>query len=378
MDPSVSTNTHPDDNMIAKIIFRLAKRKARIEQRRKMSQNTTSDMANHNAHATYKSSEIGPTPIIVHEVNLAEKRKENQRARKSSNVREKYFTLGKKKGTKTRLDKQDISAPSVESFIHVTGVRPSEQGFQMVDNMQYIDPRLREFLQVAGLDESILANPQQKEEIYKFVEDNKVFENIEHRRKTRSRSKRPEVAPKPSIKLRVTPSFPPPPPPMVEPYRMPSPRPENYPDDEPPSTPMPPPPPSCADRKYTNNASSPPKSMISSGIPPPPPPPPPAMPTSKLEIKPNIPTPPKKVIPNGAGDAKSDLMAAIRQRGGVQGGGLKPVGGGDKPSKVPTNGTTNGSLVNVLQGALLTIKSANQSDSSDDSSSDEQWSEEEC
>lgn len=362
------------------IKFRLEKRRTRIQQRR-MSQNVNNRIDNSNYNKSQNTSKVGPTPIIVHDISLDAKR-EDTRERKISNAREKYFTIGRKKTKdKQKLTKLDIGTPS--SFVHVTGVKPSTQGFQMVDNTDQIDPLLREFLQVAGLSESILSNPQQKEEIYKFVEDNKVLESMEQNNKRKTTkinsTQKPKVAPKPSIKVQTTPSFPPPPPPIEKSYRMPVPAPSNI-QDRTYAGDFPPPPPSVGQRIGTDSSlQSHPK--VSSGVPPPPPPPPPPMPSNSTEIKPSIPTNSNKGSMNGGGNgnAKTDLMEAIRKRGGVQGGGLKHVDENNKSSTNNSAPLAGGSLVNVLQGALSAIKTANQSDSSgDDSSSEDDWSEEDC
>lgn len=329
-----------------------------------MSQNANHQIANSNYNMNHGTSKMGPTPIIVHDISLDAKR-EDLKERKVSSPREKYFTIGRKKNKeKPKLTKLDIGTPS--SFVHVTGVKPSTQGFQMVDNTDQIDPLLREFLQVAGLSESILSNPEQREEIYQFVEDNKVLESMENnKRKTvkMHSSQKPKVAPKPSIKLHNTPSMPPPPPPSQKSCQS--------------STlnDFPPPPTSVEQERFISHP------KVSSGVPPPPPPPPPPMPSNPIESRPKIPVTSNKVSTNGNsnGNAKIDLMEAIRKRGGVQGGGLKHVEESSKSSTSNSAPITDGSLVNVLQGALSAIKNANQSDSSsDDSSDDEEWSEEDC
>ena len=347
-----------------------------------MSQNTNNQTANSSYNVNQATSKISPTPIIVHDISLDAKR-EDARERKFSNAREKYFTIGRKKNKeKQKLTKLDIGTPS--SFVHVTGVKPSTQGFQMVDNTDQIDPLLREFLQVAGLSESILSNPEQKEEIYRFVEDNNVLESMEqkHKRKTTKMqsSQKPKVAPKPSIKVQTTPSFPPPPPPLDKPHRIPMPtQPSTLQGNS--SDIFPPPPPILEQREIRNPPSLQSHSKISSGVPPPPPPPPPPMPSNLTESKPSIPATPNKPSVNGAGNgnAKVDLMEAIRKRGGIQGGGLKHVEENGRSSTSSSAPGTDGSLVNVLQGALSAIKNANQSDSSDDDSTDDdEWSEEDC
>lgn len=365
----------------AAVMERLEKRRERIAQR-KMSLGATNNASYPNHHINQTSSKVGPTPIIVHDINLEAKR-DDARDRKISHAREKYFTLGRRKNKeKQKLTKLDIGTPSVESFVHVTGVRPSTQGFQMVDNTDQINPLLREFLQVAGLNESILSNPQQKEEIYKFIEDNQVLENMEYRRKTvrTPNSQKPKVAPKPSIKLQSAPSFAPPPPPIEKSYRMPSPVTQRA-HDQMPSQELPLPPPSFKKLDKTNNPTKlPTQPKVSAGVPPPPPPPPPPMPTNSTRLPLSVPAAPKKAASNGKaeGNATSSLMEAIRLRGGVQGGGLKHVNDDNRNSNSNVTPPDDGSLINVLQGALCAIKTANQSDSSGDSSSEGEWSEEEC
>ena len=144
---------------------------------------------------------------------------------------------------------------------------------------------------------------------------------------------------------------------------------------------FPPPPPILEQREMRSSPSLQTHSKISSGVPPPPPPPPPPMPSNPTESKPSIPATSNKPSLNGAGNgnAKVDLMEAIRKRGGIQGGGLKHVEENGRSSTSSSAPGTDGSLVNVLQGALSAIKNANQSDSSDDDSTDDdEWSEEDC
>ena len=71
-------------------------------------------------------------------------------------------------------------------------------------------------------------------------------------------------------------------------------------------------------------------------------------------------------------------MEAIRRRGGIQGGGLKHVEDENRNSNNNVSPPSDGTLINVLQGALNVIKTANQSDSSGGSASEDEWSEEEC
>ena len=72
----------------------------------------------------------GLTPI--HEVTTGNKLTEQKTRNKSK---------GGKENQKKRLNKTDISSPS--SFVHVSGVKASMQGFQMIDNSKDLDPRVR-------------------------------------------------------------------------------------------------------------------------------------------------------------------------------------------------------------------------------------------
>jgi len=74
---------------------------------------------------------------------------------------------------------------------------------------------------------------------------------------------------------------------------------------------------------------------------------------------------------------RNELLEAIRLRGGLQGRGLKHVQPADKISNSDTDSTSSGSLYNVLAGALSNIKYATCNSDSNESSTSEEWSDEE-
>ena len=72
---------------------------------------------------------------------------------------------------KPRLNKLMIGAPETASFIHLQGVKPGgEGGFEKVDNLHTIDPRMKQIMEIAGLDEKILSNPKKAAKVAKQME----------------------------------------------------------------------------------------------------------------------------------------------------------------------------------------------------------------
>jgi len=74
---------------------------------------------------------------------------------------------------------------------------------------------------------------------------------------------------------------------------------------------------------------------------------------------------------------RNELLEAIRLKGGLQGRGLRHVQPADKISNSDTDSTSSGSLYNVLAGALSNIKYATCNSDSSESSTSEEWSDEE-
>ena len=70
----------------------------------------------------------------------------------------------KKKGGKVKLTLDDIGAPT--NFVHIQGSKLEAGGeLQMVNNLEEIEPGMRQIFLMAGLDTSILHDPKKKREI---------------------------------------------------------------------------------------------------------------------------------------------------------------------------------------------------------------------
>ena len=68
------------------------------------------------------------------------------------------------------------------NFVHLEGIKTSNMGFKMVNNSKNVnanDERIKQFLSLAGLDEKVLEDPDQREEIYAFVDENDVLHEME-------------------------------------------------------------------------------------------------------------------------------------------------------------------------------------------------------
>lgn len=117
---------------------------------------------------------------------------------------------GRKGGQeKPRLNKADIGAPT--GFIHVKGVKASQAGFEMIDNLDNLDPRLRQLLSTSGLDEKVLSDPNKRQTIMKYVEENHVLETVEKKVDyRRSIRQAPRGPPPPPVRDHTLKSGPPP------------------------------------------------------------------------------------------------------------------------------------------------------------------------
>ena len=84
--------------------------------------------------------------------------------------KEDFKTNAQKRVSRPRLSKADIGAPS--NFVHVAGMKATQNGFQMVDQTKNVDTQIVKFLKLAGLDETVLENPDKRKEIQEFVDRN--------------------------------------------------------------------------------------------------------------------------------------------------------------------------------------------------------------
>ena len=73
--------------------------------------------------------------------------------------------------------KASISKPM--AFVHVSGVKTGSEGLQVVDNFEDVDPNVREFLKVAGLNSDLLQSPQARKEIETFVQREDVKQTVQ-------------------------------------------------------------------------------------------------------------------------------------------------------------------------------------------------------
>ena len=153
--------------------------------------------------------------------------------RSSSNVNSLWNLWRKdKKDVKPKLSPRDISGPDSSTFKHLQGVKPSFEGsggFEMVDNtedLDNMDPRIKEFLMIAGLDEKVMANPKKAKEVKVWAEQNNVYDIMDRSTgvkpsgaKATSRPTRPPPRPRGRsegpVKGGVLPPPPPQPPPPI-------------------------------------------------------------------------------------------------------------------------------------------------------------------
>ena len=278
-------------------------------------------------------------------------------------------SMKKSKTKKSKISKLDISGPNTTTFVHVSGMKLDGKGeMKKVDNTDKLDPALRKFLAIAGMDENVMT----EEEIVKvqeFAAKENIYDIYENKRLTRQATAQ-NRKPKPS---------PPGPPPRPPPRPLPDAPPERK--RQGPHGQVPPPPPGPH-----------PKNAVQGGGPPPPPPPgPPPTPSPGPPVAPSPNSKPKNEdfhsqIKNFSKEklhnvdnvpkkpSTSDHLAAIR--GGFK---LKPASERVVKTKEPTTPPQPSGLDDVLKMALGKFKDANVvSDDEDDECVDsDEWSSDE-
>ncbi|XP_023325092.1 wiskott-Aldrich syndrome protein [Eurytemora carolleeae] len=124
-----------------------------------------------------------------------------------------------------KITKADIAGPKLESLVHINGVRMESGRMRVVDNSGLLDPRIRRFLALEGIDERVTEDPKKLDLIERFVRDTNLFSVLEKARNKNKRKslfimesnnnktdkKSDHTVPKPTL----TP--PPPPPPLPPP-----------------------------------------------------------------------------------------------------------------------------------------------------------------
>ena len=280
-----------------------------------------------------------------------------------------------KKGSK--ISKVDISGPDTGSFLHVSGMQLDGSGdLKKVDNTDKLDPALRKFLAIAGLDEKNLSE-EQKKQVQQFVEKENINDIYDKKKRITTPNRKPE--PSPQVPVRnperpPVPAFPPsrqhrrpgqvPPPPIGPP-----PTPEKHQVKPPPPTPEkhqvgppppPPPVPSPMPGPHPSPSNKPKKDDFRSQI---------------INFKPeNL----NNVNPNEISKKETsksdDHLAAIRK--GIQ---LKSVNDRVIEQKKPLSPSGGGGLDDVLKQALEVFKNANElsDEENDDDDHSSGWSSEE-
>jgi len=279
----------------------------------------------------------------------------------------------KKQGSKKGIKDLQISGPLTGSLVHVTGVKSDGSGgMKMVDNSHLIDPVLKKYLTIAGIDSSALG-AKEIAQVQKFAEENDLKRTITKRRDEKKMNRKMgRPPPPPSLRPitegpAVSPSSqrkaPSKPPPSKPPPRKPGPEPHHQ-RRKPTKTPPPPP-------------SGPPPSKTSAGGPPPPPPPGPPPPPA---FSSSAPKPPSSTKPGGLNKVqqnapkKLDLLGQIRQ-----GHELRKVSDAElerKSNSVEEQDGLTGALINALSriNDAAAINTSSEEDDDDDwGSDDDEW-----
>ena len=266
-----------------------------------------------------------------------------------------------------------LSGPLTGSLVHVTGVKSDGSGgMKMVDNSHLIDPVLKKYLTIAGIDSSALG-AKEIAQVQKFAEENDLKRTITKRRDEKKMNRKMgRPPPPPSLRPitegpAVSPSSqrkaPSKPPPSKPPPRKPGPEPHHQ-RRKPTKTPPPPP-------------SGPPPSKTSAGGPPPPPPPGPPPPPA---FSSSAPKPPSSTKPGGLNKVqqnapkKLDLLGQIRQ-----GHELRKVSDAElerKSNSVEEQDGLTGALINALSriNDAAAINTSSEEDDDDDwGSDDDEW-----
>ena len=249
-------------------------------------------------------------------------------------------------------------------------------GMKMVDNSHLIDPVLKKYLTIAGIDASSLG-AEEIEQVKQFAEKENIYEQVERRITVKKEQKRQN-------KMRGKP--PPPPsgkPPGLTPIHEKRPAPStpampgrkpSQPSKAPPSVPPP--------RKTSSRGTDKKKVLTNSPPPPPsgrggPPPPPPPAPSPSLSSQPSGPKLPPAPKPKSNQEtprnndhnapSRGDLLSQIRD--GIK---LREVDDSEIERR-STSAKTEGGLMGALTGALAVIHTANFSSDEDDTDDDDNW-----
>eukprot|EP00092_Neocalanus_flemingeri_P007841 GFUD01008462.1.p1 GENE.GFUD01008462.1~~GFUD01008462.1.p1 ORF type:complete len:384 (+),score=140.47 GFUD01008462.1:95-1246(+) len=118
--------------------------------------------------------------------------------------------LSVKRKSMRKIKKKDISGPTHDTVVHISGAKMIDSKLTIIDNTGLLDPRVRKFLALAGVNEGLVVNnPEKLEVIEKFAKDENLLEAMEKRKRLKKQFKSQD---KPQ-----TFAYAPPPPPMPPP-----------------------------------------------------------------------------------------------------------------------------------------------------------------
>ena len=276
----------------------------------------------------------------------------------------------KSKTKKIKISKLDISGPNTTTFVHVSGMKLDGKGeMKKVDNTDKLDPALRKFLAIAGMDENVMTE-EEIEKVQEFAAKENIYDIYENKRMTRQATSQ----------NRKTKPLPPGPPPR------PPPRPDVPPERrrQGPHGQVPPPPPGPH-----------PKPIVQGGGPPPPPPGPPP-PLGPGPVPPSPKNKPKREdfhsqINNFSKDKLNNVKKEIPEKESTQstddhlaairnGFKLKPASERVVKTKEPTTPPPPSGLDDVLKQALVKFQDVNigsDDDDDDEGVDSDEWSSDE-
>lgn len=109
-----------------------------------------------------------------------------------------------------KINKKDISGPTHDTVLHVSGAKMIDSKLTIIDNTGLLDPRVRKFLALAGINEGLVVNnPEKLEVIEKFAKEENLLGQMEKRKQLKRQMK--------SMEKPQTFAYAPPPPPMPAP-----------------------------------------------------------------------------------------------------------------------------------------------------------------
>ena len=112
-----------------------------------------------------------------------------------------------------KINKKDISGPTHDTVVHVSGAKMVNSKLTIIDNTGLLDPRVRKFLALAGINEGLIVNnPERLEVVEKFAKEENLLGVMEKRKQLKKQMK--------SMEKPQTFAYAPPPPPLPPPPKI--------------------------------------------------------------------------------------------------------------------------------------------------------------